>query len=339
VSSRIWLLRVGAAAPVRSYRVGSDRLSTDVEAGALEPFLDGERAGTTTPTASHAVTPGEPGADLDTSSNAASPLFDDVVELGGAARSVRCDRLERDSTYRIEIALEPALATTARDHDPASDARALRCRVDGDGAVVSYDFRGPPPPELAELLLGAPLLLALALRGTFCLHGSAVLAPEGVVAFLGESGAGKSTLARELVRCGMERIADDLLLVRSGSPPVAIPRFPQPRLAPSEQPAAAPLEAPLAAIYLLGGHADRAQGERLASVAAALALARHTVAARLFDQDLLERHLAFAASLAAAAPVRHLRYPWRPGGVEIVAATIRRDLDTRAEDTDTGVEP
>jgi hypothetical protein len=179
---------------------------------------------------------------------------------------------------------------------------------------------------LAELALGPALLVTLALRDAFCLHASAVLLPQGAVAFAGDSGSGKSTLAAELHACGLSRVADDLLLVRAGSPPLALPWFPQPRWTQREQPAAAPATCPLAALYLLDGHDEATGSERVGRAAATLAIARHTVAGRLFGPPLLERHLGFAASLAAAVPVRRLRYPWRPGGVEEVAEAIRDDL-------------
>jgi hypothetical protein len=263
---------------------------------------------------------------------ARATLFDGEAELAGATRGVRCVAVGGAATaYELEVALEVSPSATA-----AAPRRALQAAVDAAGTTVEYDFPEPPPVELGELLLGAPLLLALALRGTFCLHASAVLLPEGAVAFLGESGAGKSTLARELHRHGLARVADDLLLVGAGKevdePPVALPRFPQPRLAGIDQPAAAPVEARIAAIYLLGGPAARVERRRISTVDATLSLARHTVAARLFAPELLARHLAFVGSLAAATPLRHLRYPWRPGGTEAVAEAIREDLQAPGDE-------
>ena len=59
---------------------------------------------------------------------------------------------------------------------------------------------------------------------------------------------------------------------------------------------------------------------------AVILLAGHTVAARLFDAPLLERHLEFCAALAAAVPVRRLRFPQRldalPEMIEAIAASV-----------------
>ena len=50
-------------------------------------------------------------------------------------------------------------------------------------------------------------------RGMFPLHGSGVLFPSGMVAFMGPSGAGKTTLTAGLVLRGYPLFADDLCLI------------------------------------------------------------------------------------------------------------------------------
>ena len=55
----------------------------------------------------------------------------------------------------------------------------------------------------------------LHLRGTTCLHASAIAVDGGVVAFCGQSGAGKSTLAAALVSRGFPLVTDDVLPLRA----------------------------------------------------------------------------------------------------------------------------
>ncbi|MCB0243469.1 MAG: hypothetical protein KDI12_08675, partial [Anaerolineae bacterium] len=55
---------------------------------------------------------------------------------------------------------------------------------------------------------------------------------------------------------------------------------------------------------------------------ATLALLSHTVAARLFDANLLRRHLSFCAEVAASVPVRRLVYPHRPDALAAVKALL-----------------
>ena len=76
----------------------------------------------------------------------------------------------------------------------------------------------------------------LHLRGTTCLHASAVAGEDGVVAFVGPSGAGKSTLAAALVSRGWSLVSDDVLPLRLGrtrDEVLAGPGLPELRLHPA----------------------------------------------------------------------------------------------------------
>jgi hypothetical protein len=172
-------------------------------------------------------------------------------------------------------------------------------------------------PELTiELLLGPVLTLALALHGVWCLHASAVSLNGRTIAFLGDSGAGKSTLARfgaAQASADWRRLADDILPVRLATRGVtALPRFPQLKLPVHEQASQNySQEIALDAVYLLEAspQATEIAWHPLNTKAATLALLSHTVAARLFDEPLLRRHLTFCAETAAALSVRRLVYP------------------------------
>lgn len=114
----------------------------------------------------------------------------------------------------------------------------------------------------------------------------------------------------------------------AGGQILALPHFPQLKLAPTEQPGPATPEA-----VALGGIYQLAEGEvgdptitRLAAQEATLTLVRHTVAARLFDQQLLADHLAFCARLAESVPVKRLHYRRSFDSLPRVSRAIGQDL-------------
>ena len=242
-------------------------------------------------------------------------LFDGEAPVAGRTRHVRCVLLPDD--YRIEIEGAGAFAVA---------------RAGGAVTVLGGGGADAGDAALAAALAGPPLALGFALRDVFCFHASAVEREGRAIAFLGESGAGKSTLARLLAGLpdgGWRRLADDLLPVALGPAGAeARPRFPQPGIAGAAA-AALPERLPLAAVYVLAGPAGEVAITPLAGRAGALALVRHTVAARLFAADLLARHLEHAAAVAAAAPVRVLTYPWTEGALPAVAAALAAALERR----------
>jgi hypothetical protein len=183
---------------------------------------------------------------------------------------------------------------------------------------------------VAECLLGPGLILALAARGIYCLHASAVRTPRGAIAFLGESGQGKSTLARFLAETvpGCVRLADDILPVRMGAVGIeALPRFPQLKLGRADQVSdAEPEGVPLRVACVLDPVSGEGGGgvtlEALDPLQASLALMRHTVAARLFDRAPAARHLEACGSAAGCGALRRLRYPFSSEALPGMAATL-----------------
>jgi hypothetical protein len=187
-----------------------------------------------------------------------------------------------------------------------------------DGKAITQVSQAPDsdPGFQAEALLGPPLVLALALRDRWCLHASAALFHDCLVAFLAESGGGKSTLARYLGECpGWKLVADDILPVSLGRDGVAAwPRFPQLKLPRAEQPGQhLPEEMPLGKIcVLMNSNLDKRPAlERLAVSQSVQMLLAHTAGARLFDPGLLEKHLSFCVEAAGRVEVYQLRYPRR----------------------------
>lgn len=280
---------VAAESRPRLYRVAGELLASEIALESLAPFAMPD-----------APPPSLGPLDADTG-GAGAVLFSDRGRVGSRMRRVECR--EEGAGYRLEV------------------EGAGRFRVAAGGAIDCLErVAGTPAEELAETLLGPVLILALALRGVFCLHASAVARGGRAAALIGVSGCGKSTLAAGLGRGGgWFRVADDVLPVAAGGdPPLLRPHFPQLKLAADEQVAgAAEAEVPLAAIYLLD--ASSAPGpvrvEALSAREGALEVARHSVAARLFSPELLARHLAFCTGTAERVPVRRLVYPLRPASI------------------------
>lgn len=150
-------------------------------------------------------------------------------------------------------------------------------------------------------------LLALAVRGTFTLHASALQGPLGIVAFIGESGVGKSTLAAWGERQGAwRRVADDLLPVSyDDAGHLRAFAFPQPKA-----PCAPPSE-PVRSIVLVEPVTTMAAAEchRLDAETFMCHLIRQTAACRLFDVPQLQAHFDWAARVVAHMDGWRLRVP------------------------------
>jgi hypothetical protein len=229
------------------------------------------------------------------------PVFDGDARVGNRSCRVRSFAAPDGDFLRISGAGAFAISRgEARiDFDPEPGA--------GEGPVV-------------EALLGPALALALARRGVFLLHASAVaLRGRGAVGFLGDSGAGKSTLARLLAAAGGEAAlaADDLLAVQQlAEGAAALPHFPQLKLDAAAMAALAGLEPryPLLGLYAIEPAPPAAAveaGEPLPPASATALLVHHTVASVLFAGDLLAAHFDFVADLAARVPLRRLTVPRR----------------------------
>jgi hypothetical protein len=93
-----------------------------------------------------------------------------------------------------------------------------------------------PKPGISEdtiqhLLLDQVIPLVINLRGAEALHASAVLAPQGVIAFTGPAGSGKSTLAGSFLLSGYQHVSDDCLAHSEKDQEIyAIPAYPGLRL-------------------------------------------------------------------------------------------------------------
>ena len=234
------------------------------------------------------------------------PLPDNLQELCASAPDLKAEgwiaeRLETISLWRDEGGILLQIPS------------AGLYWISADGAAIQQ-VPGPPelePSILAQSLLGPPLVLALALRSVWCLHASAISFGDKALVFLGNSRAGKSTLAGFIDgQPGARRLGDDILPISLENGGLcALPHFPQLKLPVERQPGLNfPEKLALSAIYLLE-EGPQIAFEALKPASAALTMASHSVAARLFDRALLSAHLDFCIQVALAAPVRRLVYP------------------------------
>lgn len=107
--------------------------------------------------------------------------------------------------------------------------------VDADGGHVRGRWpAGMTLADTAEYLLGPVFALALRLRGTVCLHASAIAAGDGCFAVLAPAGHGKSTSAAAAARRGWPIVTEDLLALAPRDDGFwALPSYPRVRLWPA----------------------------------------------------------------------------------------------------------
>ncbi len=189
-------------------------------------------------------------------------------------------------------------------------------------------------------LLGIVLGFMLRLRGTTCLHASAVVAEGRAIAFLGPECAGKSTLAAAFARRGYPVVTDDLVALseRDGTfhsqpgCPHGCLRPPSneglgdatgicPRLTPTWDNQYLDLDLtqegyrfqqwplPLAVVYILEERRDEPNLPFIEPVTggqALIALLANTWATRMLDRDTRGREFAQLARLSARVPLRRV---------------------------------
>ena len=106
--------------------------------------------------------------------------------------------------------------------------------VDRRGTEIYASWpSGSTIEDTSIYLLGPVLGFALRLRGTVCLHASAVQIGNAAIALLGQGEAGKSTTAAAFARMGYRVLTDDVAPLREcGGVPYLQPAYPQLRLWP-----------------------------------------------------------------------------------------------------------
>ena len=91
--------------------------------------------------------------------------------------------------------------------------------------------------DILSYLLGPVMGFILRLRGTVCLHASAVAINRRAIVFVGDVGAGKSTMAMAMGRLGYPIISDDIVpIYENAGVTYAQPGYPRMRLRQSSLP-------------------------------------------------------------------------------------------------------
>lgn len=188
------------------------------------------------------------------------------------------------------------------------------------------------PKELSqlhrEILLGPVIVFALALRNVWSLHSSAATYKETLFAFLGESGMGKSTLSAYLSKqAGWNLAADDILPIQEENGLQALPRFPQLKLKVEEQPGIRlPEKLPLKTICVLESVKANAKPElrKMNAAQAVQAFLRHIAGTRMFNTELLAKHLQFSTQAAAQVTAYSLKYPHRREALPMIKEILEQ---------------
>jgi hypothetical protein len=244
--------------------------------------------------------------------------------------------------------------STADSHDLQSDVppldRYFYCLYqDGTTFVVSRSgtqIWATWPDDLtledtATYLLGPILGFVLRLRGTVCLHASAIAIDDRVVVLVGAAGAGKSTTAAAFARQGYPVLSDDVVplidlgdrfLVQSAYPRIRLwdssvqalygDAEALPRLVPTHptwdkryldlnqagyQFQSAPL--PLAAIYYINDRDDNPACPQIAPMttqAQLITLVTNSYTNYLLDKQLRAQEFELLSRVVAQIPIRQL---------------------------------
>lgn len=195
--------------------------------------------------------------------------------------------------------------------------------------------------DTATYLLGPILGFVLRLRGTVCLHASAIAIDDRVVVLVGAAGAGKSTTAAAFARAGYPVLSDDVVpLIDRGDTFGVQPAYPRirlwdssvralygdaealPRLVPTHptwdkryldlnqtgyQFQSAPL--PLAAIYYINDRDDNPACPQIAPMTTQdrlITLVTNTYTNYLLDKQLRAQEFEFLSRVVKHIPVRQL---------------------------------
>ena len=190
--------------------------------------------------------------------------------------------------------------------------------------------------DTVTYLLGPILGFLLRLRGFICLHASAVVVGESVVALVGPAGAGKSTTAAGFADFGFPVASDDVLvLIDQGHRFLVQPAYPRVRLWPASVSALYGEEdylprltptwdkryldltgegyrfqrepLPLSGLYLLGERLDDARApfvEQVPASAGMLALVGNSYANYMLDREMRSREFEVLSRLLTHVPLR-----------------------------------
>ena len=192
--------------------------------------------------------------------------------------------------------------------------------------------------DMATYLLGPVMGFVLLLRGTICLHASAIAVGNQAIALVGPSGSGKSTTAAAFARSGYAILSEDVVaLLQRGQVFLAQPAYPRIRLWPESVTALYGAEdalpcltptwdkhyleltgngchfqqepLPLAAIYILDERSDDARAPSVEAMPASrgfIALVANAYATKLMDKTMRAREFKLLERVMASIPLRRV---------------------------------
>ena len=237
----------------------------------------------------------------------------------------------------------------------------------GDGARFAVERRGREVwadwPENYSLedactyLLGPVMGFVLRLRGTVCLHASAVAVGDRAIALVGLPGVGKSTTAAAFASAGFPVLSDDIVaLADQGTQFLVQPGYPRvnlwpdsvrrlfgaedalPRITPTWQKRYLPLgqngqhfalsPLPLGAIYILDSRESSLTApiiEEVAGKEAFMALVANTYVNYLLDQDMRRTEFDVLGRVVSEIPVRRVRPPAECSAIFNLCEAIEAD--------------
>lgn len=211
--------------------------------------------------------------------------------------------------------------------------------------------------DACTYLLGPVMGFVLRLRGTVCLHASAVAVDHRAVALVGLPGAGKSTTAAAFALCGFPVLSDDVVALANKETQVAVqPGYPRvnlwsdsvrqlfgsedalPRITPTWDKRYLPLgesghhfassPLPLGAIYILDCLDSALTApviEELSEKEALLALIANTYVNYLLDRNMRRTEFEVLSRVVSTIPVRRVRAPDELSAIFSLCETIAKD--------------
>lgn len=214
--------------------------------------------------------------------------------------------------------------------------------------------------DTATYLLGPVLGFVLRLRGTTCLHASAIAIGDRAIALLGPAEAGKSTTAAAFAERGYRVLSDDIVALSEQRATFLVqPAYPRlrlwpesvhalygsadalPRLTPTwdkryldlTQPGYQfqPQPLPLAAIYMLGERrADAATPyvEAVPAPTGLLALVANTYVNYLLDKAIRSQEFETLSRVVTSVPLRRVTPHTDPSYLSRLCDVILDDLQT-----------
>lgn len=214
--------------------------------------------------------------------------------------------------------------------------------------------------DACTYLLGPVMGFVLRLRGTVCLHASALAIEDRAIALVGLAGAGKSTTAAAFACSGFAVLSDDVVaLAEKGDHFLVPPGYPRvnlwpdsvrtlfgsedalPRITPTWEKRYLPLgqnghhfvsnPLPLGAIYILDSRDASLSSpvvEAVSSKEALITLVANTYVNYLLDRNMRRAEFDVLGSVVSETPVRRVRAPAEPSAIfslcEAIAADAKR---------------